>query len=112
LSVQKRAILTITHPPKGASSLKTGYWVMAGSCARSVPDDRRPPTLDPLPRRDIMSDQLAADANKSPQPPLTHPGATPDAERAQKPPLPEPPYKPYAKKSGLPEPPYEPYKGM
>ena len=48
-------------------------------------------------------------ANKSPEPPLSYPGATPDAERAQKPTLPEPPYEPYAKKPALPEPPYEPY---
>jgi hypothetical protein len=56
-----------------------------------------------------MSSQLAPDANKSPEPPLAHPGATADAERAQKPPLPEHPYKPYAKKPGPPEPPYRPY---
>jgi hypothetical protein len=32
-----------------------------------------------------------SNANKSPDPPLPYPGATPDAERAQKPALPEPP---------------------
>jgi hypothetical protein len=68
----------------------------------------------------------ATGANKSLEPSLPYPGATPVAERAKKPPLlgppyepyakkpplPEPPYKPYAKKSGVHEPPYEPYKGM
>ena len=73
-----------------------------------------------------MSNYSTNDAHKSLDPPLAYPGATPDAERAQSPALPEPPYKPYAKKSGvpeprykpyakksaLPEPPYEPYKGI
>jgi hypothetical protein len=63
---------------------------------------------------------------KSPEPPLTHPGAPPDSDRAKAPPLPEPsyrpygekpvvsepPYKPYAKKPAVHEPPYEPYKGL
>ena len=74
-----------------------------------------------------MFNRSATKANKSLEPPLPYPGATPDAERAQKPPLPEspykpyakkpavsgePPYAPYAKKPALPGPPYEPYKGM
>jgi hypothetical protein len=58
-----------------------------------------------------MINHSATNANKSLEPPLPYPGATPDAERAQKPALPEPPYKPYAE-TVLPEPPYEPYKGM
>jgi hypothetical protein len=73
-----------------------------------------------------MANRSATNANKSLEPPVPYPGATPDAERAQKPPLPEipykpytqdlplsdPSYKPYAKESELPEPEYEPYKGM
>ena len=59
-----------------------------------------------------MVKHSATKQNKSLEPPLSYPGATPDAERAQKPPLPEPPYEPYAKKPMLPEPLYEPYKGM
>jgi hypothetical protein len=59
-----------------------------------------------------MFNHSAAKTNKSLEPPLPYPGATPDAERAQKPPLPEALYKPYAKKPALPEPPYKPYKGM
>ena len=73
-----------------------------------------------------MFNYLAANANKSSEPPLAYPGAAPDSERAKKPPLPEPPYRPYAKKPAPPElpykpyskkpklsePPYEPYKGM
>jgi hypothetical protein len=54
-----------------------------------------------------MFNHSATNANKSLEPPLPYPGATPDAERAKKPPLPEPPYKPYAKKPALPEPPYK-----
>ena len=56
-----------------------------------------------------MFNHSATDANKSLEPPLPYPGATPGAERAKKPPLPEPPYEPYAKKPPLPRPPYEPY---
>jgi len=75
-----------------------------------------------------MSNQLATNPNKSPEPPRTHPGAPLDSERAKRPPLPEPPYRPYAEKPAvpelpykpyaekpkpsLPEPPYQPYKGM
>ena len=73
-----------------------------------------------------MVSHSATKANKSLEPPLPYPGATPDAERAQPPPLPElpyepycqkpalsePPYKPYAEKPVLPCAPYEPYKGM
>jgi hypothetical protein len=59
-----------------------------------------------------MFSQLVKDANKSAEPPLTHPGAPPDSERAQQPPLLEPPYRPYAENPALQEPPYEPYKGM
>jgi hypothetical protein len=58
-----------------------------------------------------MTNHLAANANKSLEPPLSYPGATPDAERAKKPALPEPRYKPYSE-INLPKPPYEPYKGM
>ena len=57
-----------------------------------------------------MFSHLGTNANKSLEPPLSYPGATPDAERAHKPPLPEPPYKPYDKQPAPPEPPYEPYK--
>jgi hypothetical protein len=53
-----------------------------------------------------MINHSATNANKSLEPPLPYPGATPDAERAQKPALPEPPSKPYAE-TVLPEPPYE-----
>ena len=60
----------------------------------------------------IMFNHAATNANKSIEPPLPYPGATPDAERAQKPALPELPYEPYAKKPPLPGPAYEPYKGM
>jgi hypothetical protein len=57
-----------------------------------------------------MVSPSASNANKSLEPPLSYPGATPDAERARKPLLPEPPYEPYAKKPPLPgEPPYKPY---
>ena len=57
-----------------------------------------------------MLNHSAAKANKSLEPPVPYPGATPDAERAQKPRLPEPPYKPYANEPPVPgEPPYEPY---
>lgn len=73
-----------------------------------------------------MANRSATNANKSLEPPMPYPGATPDADRAQKPPLPEipykpytqdlplsdPSYKPYAKESELPEPEYEPCKGM
>jgi hypothetical protein len=59
-----------------------------------------------------MISHSAIKGNKSLEPPLPYPGATPDAECAQKPALPEPPYKPYAKKPALAEPPYEPYKGI
>jgi hypothetical protein len=48
-----------------------------------------PLTLDPFPGSDIMINHSAANANKSLEPPLPYPGATPDAERAQKPLLPE-----------------------
>ena len=55
-----------------------------------------------------MFNHSATNANRSVEPPLSYPGATPDAELAQKPPLPEPPYKPYAKQSPPPGPPYKP----
>jgi len=73
-----------------------------------------------------MFNQLATNASKSSEPPLT-PGAVPDSEHPKQPPLPAapyqpyaeqpslietPPYQPYANKPGLHEPPYEPYKGM
>lgn len=56
-----------------------------------------------------MFNQLATNANKSPESPLTLPGAPPDSERAKQPPLPGIPYKPYSEKPALPEPPYKPY---
>ena len=57
-----------------------------------------------------MVNHSAPSANRSLEPPLPYPGATPDADRAKKPALPEPPYEPYVKKAPLPgEPPYEPY---
>ena len=71
-----------------------------------------------------MTNHSTTKTNKSLDPPLPYPGATPDAERAQKPALPEPPYKPYSETTlpkppykpyseiNLPKPPYEPYKGM
>ena len=59
----------------------------------------------PIPGSHIMVNHSATNANKSLEPPLPYPGATPDAERAQKPPLPEPPYKPYGKKPVLSVPP-------
>jgi hypothetical protein len=68
-----------------------------------------PLALDPFPGSDIMINHSATNANKSLEPPLPYPGATPDAERAQKPLLPEPPYKPYSKKPAPSEPPYKPY---
>jgi hypothetical protein len=55
-----------------------------------------------------MISHSATNTNKSLEPPLPYPGATPDAERAQKPLLPEPPYEPYAKKPALSGPPYKP----
>ena len=63
----------------------------------------------PIPGSHIMVNHSDTNANKSPEPPLSYPGATPDAGRSQKPALPEPPYRPYAKKPALPEPPYKPY---
>jgi len=59
-----------------------------------------------------MFKHSATNANKSPEPPLTHPGAPPDSERAKQPPLPEPPYWPYIKKPAEPEHPSAPYKGL
>jgi len=56
-----------------------------------------------------MSKQFATNANKSPEPPRTHPGAPLESERAKQPPLPDPPYKPYAEKPAQPERPYKPY---
>jgi hypothetical protein len=58
-----------------------------------------------------MTNHSTTKANKSLEPPLPYPGATPDTERAKKPALPEPPYKPYSE-INLPKAPYEPYKGM
>jgi hypothetical protein len=73
-----------------------------------------------------MVNRSATNSNKSLEPALPYPGATPDADRAQKPPLPEIPYKPYtqdlplsdssykpyAKESELLKSVYEPYKGI
>lgn len=73
-----------------------------------------------------MFNPLPTNGNKSPEPPLAHPGAPPDSEGAEQPPLygtpykpysekpavPDPPYAPYAEKPALHEPPYEPYKGI
>lgn len=58
-----------------------------------------------------MFSQSAKDANKFPEPPLTHSEAPTD-ERAKQRPAVEPPYRPYAENPALKEPPYEPYKGM
>lgn len=71
----------------------------------------RPPLAAFL-RSNRMFKPFAADAHKSPEPPLTYPGAPPDSERAKRPPLPEPPYKPYGEKPALHEPLYEPYKNI
>ena len=48
-----------------------------------------------------MWNQSDQNANRSPEPPLTRPGAPLDSERAKQPPLPEPPYKPYSEKTLL-----------
>jgi len=45
-----------------------------------------------------MWNQSDQNANRSPEPPLTRPGAPLDSERAKQPPLPEPPYKPHSEK--------------
>ncbi len=58
-----------------------------------------------------MHTKSDTDANRSPEPPLTHPAATPDAEYEKQLPLLEPPYRPYANLPP-PGPPYEPYKGI
>jgi hypothetical protein len=72
-----------------------------------------------------MFNQLAANSNTSPEPPLTHPGALHKSEPAKppgppgtaykpysdKPPLSEPPYNPYTEKP-VHEPPYEPYRDI
>ena len=59
-----------------------------------------------------MFNQLATNANKSPEAQPTHTEAPTDSERAKQPLLPEPPYKPYAERPGPQEPPYEPYKDI
>ena len=72
-----------------------------------------------------MFNHSAMDASKSPEPPLTHPGAPLDSDRSKQPPLPAPPYKPYtgepaatepytpyAENPATSKPPYEPYKGI
>ena len=56
-----------------------------------------------------MFKQSVTNGNKSPEPPLMHPGGLADSERAKQLPLPEPPYRPYAEKPALSEPPYKPY---
>jgi hypothetical protein len=65
--------------------------------------------LNFLRRSDSMFNQLATDANKFPELPLTQAGGPSDPERAKQPPLPEPAYKPYDEKPTLLEPPYKPY---
>lgn len=55
-----------------------------------------------------MFNQLASDSNKSPKPPLTHPGAPHKSEPAKPPKPPGTPYKPYSDKPPLSEPPYNP----
>jgi len=37
-----------------------------------------------------ITEKLGPQLRKAPQPPLSHPGATPDSDRAKKPPLAEP----------------------
>ena len=64
-----------------------------------------------FPESHTMIGHAAIKGNKSLEPPLPYPGATPDAERAKKPALPEPPYEPYVGKRARSEPPYEPYNG-
>jgi hypothetical protein len=76
-----------------------------------VLDGCRFPLLDPFPGSDIMNTHSDTNPTKSPEPPLTAPGATTDAERAEPPPLLEAPYKPYANLPP-PGPPYEPYKNI
>ena len=56
-----------------------------------------------------MFNQLATQANESPEPQLPHPGPPSDSERAQQPPVPGISYMPYAEKPALSEPPYKPY---
>jgi hypothetical protein len=56
-----------------------------------------------------MFNPLPTNGNRSPEPPLAHPGAPPDSGGAKQPALPGTPYKPYPEKPGLPEPPYKPY---
>ncbi|MBZ5688523.1 MAG: hypothetical protein LAP86_26195 [Acidobacteriia bacterium] len=56
-----------------------------------------------------MSNQLAKQANRSPEPQLPHPKPLPDSERAKQPPMPGASYMPYAEKPALSEPPYKPY---
>jgi hypothetical protein len=52
---------------------------------------------------------LPTNGNKSPKPPLAHPGALPDPEGVKQPTLPGTPYEPYSEKPAMPEPPYVPY---
>jgi hypothetical protein len=56
-----------------------------------------------------MFNQLAADSNKSPEPPLTHQGERRKSEPAKPPEPPGTPYRPYSDKPPLSEPPYNPY---
>jgi hypothetical protein len=75
---------------------------------------------------DLMFNQSAKDANKSPEPSRINPEAPPDLEPTKQPQLSEAPYTPYAEKPTIadaaykpyaeepssPKQPYEPYKGM
>lgn len=56
-----------------------------------------------------MFNQLATQANKSPEPQVPQLGPPPDSERVKQPPLPGTVYTPYAEKPALSEPPYKPY---
>jgi hypothetical protein len=107
--LQNRAILNIVPSSQGALCTDR---VEGNGLPNQASDESPPLALDLFPGSHIMFNRSTADANKSIEPPLSYPGATPDAERAKKPPLPEPPYKPYAKKPLLPGPPYEPYKDI
>jgi len=108
-NVQKRAILNIApSSARRTISVDKEKGRLEDAARNWVSNDLR---LHPLilSGRDILFNQSATKANKSLEPPLPYPGATPDSERAKQPPLPEPPYKPYAEKPPLPGPPYEPY---
>jgi hypothetical protein len=104
---EQRAIIRTTHH---STDKKQGHGLklQRPDC---VLDGCRFPLLDPFPGSDIMDTHSDTNPTRSPEPPLTAPGATTDAERAEAPPLLEAPYKPYANLPP-PGPPYEPYKNI